>query len=233
MQTQGEGKISKCLWANLASSYPTHIHFHFSCTPTKNQLFFSGFKTQLLSYSHDQLYKHICMQNHSDDTIKTGDTVLLEKYTSHFIWKGCVWEGVGDRTELQHIDPHSYGHRRFFPVHLGCSTVGLGASLSGTCSSIQHLLSNCNCSIGGRRAHSAGCWLSLLHLVSNWSDHQTDWISCALSYIIVQCPPSSGGRHKLHSFNPSTVKVILCYSSTGCTCYLHRCISYIDSPAGS
>ena len=26
---------------------------------------------------------------------------LLEKYTSHFNWKGCVWEGVGDRTELQ------------------------------------------------------------------------------------------------------------------------------------
>ena len=23
-------------------------------------------------------------------------------------------EGVGDRTELQHIDPHSYGHQRFF-----------------------------------------------------------------------------------------------------------------------
>ena len=34
----------------------------------------------------------------------------LEKYTSHIIWKGCVWEGVGDRTELQHIDPHSIGH---------------------------------------------------------------------------------------------------------------------------
>ena len=50
------------------------------------------------------------MQNHNDDTIKTSDTVLLEKYTSHFIWKGCVWEGVGDWTELQHIDPHSVGH---------------------------------------------------------------------------------------------------------------------------
>ena len=61
----------------------------------------------------------------------------------------------------------------------------------------------------------------------------TDWISCSLSYIIVQRPPSSCGRHKLHSFNPSTVKVILCYSSTGCTCYLHRWISYFDSPAGS
>ena len=61
----------------------------------------------------------------------------------------------------------------------------------------------------------------------------TDWTSCAPSYIIVQRPPSSCGRHKSHSFNPSTVKVIFWYSSTGCTCYLHRCISYFDSPAGS
>ena len=27
-------------------------------------------------YSHDQLYKHICMQNHNDNTIKMSDTVL-------------------------------------------------------------------------------------------------------------------------------------------------------------
>ena len=50
---------------------------------------------------------------------------------------------------------------------------------------------------------------------------------------IVQRPPSSCGRHKSHSFNPSTVKVIFWYPSTGCTCYLHRCISYFDRPAGS
>ena len=61
----------------------------------------------------------------------------------------------------------------------------------------------------------------------------TDWTSYALSYIIVQHPPSSCGHHKSHSFNPSTVKVIFWYSSTGCTCYLHRCISYFDSPARS
>ena len=37
-----------------------------------------------------------------------------------------------------------------------------------------------------------------------------------------------------HSFNLSTVKVIISwYSPTGCTCYLHRCISYFDSLAGS
>ena len=52
-------------------------------------------------------------------------------------------------------------------------------------------------------------------------------------YIIVQHPLSSCGRHKSHLFNPSTVKVIFWYSSTGCTCYLHRCISYFDRPAGS
>ena len=33
-------------------------------------------------------------------------------------------------------------------------------------------------------------------------------------------------------FNPSTVKVISWYSSSGWTCYLHRCISYFDSSAG-
>ena len=59
----------------------------------------------------------------------------------------------------------------------------------------------------------------------------TDWTSCASSYIIVRHPPSSCGRHKSHSFNPSTVKVIFWYSSTGCTCYLHRYISYFDSLA--
>ena len=44
-----------------------------------------------------------------------------------------MWEGVRYRTELQHIDPYSYGHQRFFPVLLGCSTGGLGAQLSGCC----------------------------------------------------------------------------------------------------
>ena len=59
----------------------------------------------------------------------------------------------------------------------------------------------------------------------------TDWTSCAPSYIIIWLQPSFCERHKSHPFNPSTVKVIFWYSSTGCTCYLHRCISYFDSSA--
>ena len=114
-----------------------------------------------------------------------------------------MWEGVGDRTELQHIDPHSIGHNRVsFPFSWAAQLGAWGPSLSGTCSSIQHLISNSsdpqlqllnrgpeiplcwvlafstasylqlvwspNWLIGGLRAPSAGCWFSLLHLVSNW-----------------------------------------------------------------
>ena len=57
-----------------------------------------------------------------------------------------MWEDVGDRTELQYIDPHSYGRQRcVFLVLQGCSTGGPGAQLS------------------------ARWWLSLLHLITNWS----------------------------------------------------------------
>ena len=49
------------------------------------------------------------MRNHNNDTIKTSETVFRKIFLSLY-WKGCVREGVGDRTELQHIDPHSYGH---------------------------------------------------------------------------------------------------------------------------
>ena len=148
------------------------------------------------------------MENHNNDTIKTSEDTSLEKYTSHFIWKGSkgllkvlLWEGVRDRTELQHIDPHSSGHI-----------------------SVSFLFS-CAAQPGAWGPTLSGCWFSLPHLIP------TDRTSCATSYIIVRRTPSCG-RHKSHSFNPSTVKVISWYSSTGCTCYLHRCISYFDSLAG-
>ena len=74
-----------------------------------------------------------------------------------------------NRIELKHIDPHSIGHNRFFFLFSWAAQPGAwGPSLSGTCSSIQHLLPNS----------------SDPQLV--WSP--TDWISWALSYIIVQTP---------------------------------------------
>ena len=132
---------------------------------------------------------------------------LLVIYTSHFIWKGCVWEGVGDQTELQHIDPHSIGHNRVsFLFFWAAQPEAWGPS---------------------------SLWVLAFSIASchQWVWSSKLWFLSSPTYIIVQCPPSCG-RHKLHSFNPSTVNVIISWS-TGWTCYLQRCISYFDNPAGS
>ena len=63
------------------------------------------------------LYCHL--QYHNDTIVKTQEDFFINICTSHFIVrvrKGllnvCVWEGAGDRTELQYSDPHSYGRQR-------------------------------------------------------------------------------------------------------------------------
>ena len=76
-----------------------------------------------------------------------------------------MWEGVGDWTELQHFDSHSYGHQRcVFLVLQRCSTGDPGAQLS------------------------AESRLSLPHLVNNGSGLQTNWLLVSPSYIIVKSP---------------------------------------------
>ena len=142
-------------------------------------------------YSYAYVYKIITT------TIKTSDTVLRKIYLSLY-WKGCVREGVGDRTKTA----------TYWPPLLWPS-----AFLS------------CSPGLLNRRPGPQPLWVLAFSTAS--------CLQTALSYIIFQRPPSSCGRHKLHSFNPSTIKATLCYSSTGCTCYLYRCISYFDSPAGS
>ena len=113
----------------------------------------------------------------NDNTIIKTMTQFLEKYTSYFIWKGCVWEGVGDWTELQHIDPHSIGHNRVsFPFSWAAQLGAWGPSLSETCSSIQHLflnLSDPQLQLLNRGPEGPLCWVlafstaSFLQLV--WS----------------------------------------------------------------
>ena len=161
----------------------------------------------------------------------------FEKYTPQFIWKGSKrllkvllcerW--VGDWIELQHIDPHSaFLSRSSGLLNRGPGGQPLWDKVLIPASSLQLQLFN-----RGLRAPSTGCWFSLPHLISNSSDLQLQLTSgLHPGNIIVRHLPSSCGRHKSHSFNPSTVKVISRYSSTGYTCYLHRCISYFDSLAG-
>ena len=96
------------------------------------------------------------MQNHNDAIRTNGDSSFRKIYLSLY-WKGFMWEGVGDRTELQHIDPHSYGHDSVsFPFSWAAQPETLRPSLSGIWSLFQRLLSKCNCSIGVLRAPLLG-----------------------------------------------------------------------------
>ena len=77
-------------------------------------------------YSH-YLYTYTYSCRNIFNTIRTSEDTSLEKYIFHFIWKDSkgllkvllCGRWVGDRTELQHIDPHSYGHNSVsFPFSL-------------------------------------------------------------------------------------------------------------------
>ena len=112
------------------------------------------------------------------DTIMTT-TQFLEKYTSLTLFERLCVRGCWrpNRTATYWLS-HSYSHQHFFPVLRGCSTGGLEPSLSG-------------------------CWFSLLHLISNWSGLQTNWLPVFTELYNSSTPPSSCGRHNCtHSTHP-------------------------------
>ena len=138
-----------------------------------------------------------------------------------------MWQGVGDRTELQHIDPHFYGHNNVsFPF---CSTGGLGARPLWDMvlippSSLQLQLLN-------RGPEGPLCWALVL---STAYYLQLPWTSCRRGYIIIWRSLFFLRASQFRTqFKPSTIKDISWYSSTGCICYLHWCISNFDSLVGS
>ena len=121
-------------------------------------------------------------------------TLLLEKYTSHFIWKGCVCERELETEQNCNIlTPHSYGHQRCcFLVLLGCSTGSPGAQLSA--GFLYHILSP-------------------THLISN-----SDFLSSP-SYIIVQSPTQSLEWHVWSSSNGNNCHAVHRSLSSGASIY--------------
>ena len=130
-------------------------------------------------YIHDQLYKHIYICMQNHN-----DTIKTSDTVLWKIYLSLYLNGLCVKGSWRPNRTATYWPSLYWPSLLGCSTGGLGA---------QPL------------------WVLVFSVASYfqlvWSP--TDWISCALSYIIVKRPP------------------------TGCTCYLYRCISYFDRPAGS
>ena len=62
---------------------------------------------------------------------------------------------------------------------------------------------------------------------------QTNWLPVFTELYNNSTPTFFVWASQVHSFNPSTVKVIFWYSLSRCTCYLHSCISCFDSPGES
>ena len=93
-------------------------------------------------------------------------------YLSLYLKGLCVRGSWRSNRTATYWPPHSYGHQRFFSVLQGCSTGGPRAQLSAGCwLSLPHLvskLSDLQTQSGAPRAPSARCWLSLPQLVSNW-----------------------------------------------------------------
>ena len=117
----------------------------------------------LLLYNHDQLYKHICMRNHNNDTIKMSDTVLRKIYFSLYLKGLCVRGSWRPSRTATYWPPHSYGHKRFFPILQGCSIIvqsptqslewHIWSSSSGNnCHAAHRSLSSgasvCDCTVG-------------------------------------------------------------------------------------
>ena len=120
------------------------------------------------------------MQKHNDDTIKTSGHSSLEKYTTHFTRKGCVWEVSWrlNRTATYWPPTNSSGYNSIsLPFSWAAQPGAWGPSL---------------------------CWDMVLIRTSFL---QLIWTSCRRGYIIIWRPPTSCERHIHTQFNPSTVKV--------------------------
>ena len=139
-----------------------------------------------------QLYTYTC-RIQIDAIIKMSDIVLRKIYLSLYLKGWCVWEGVGDLTELQHIDPHSYCHQR-------C---------------VFLVLLMFNRMPGG----SAFYWLSLPHLVTNTPVLQVTDFQSSPSYIIVQSPTQSLEWHVWSSSSGNNCHAVHRSLSSGASVY--------------
>ena len=180
-------------------------------------------------HSHDH-YTYTYTRINIFNTIRTSGHSSLEKYTSQFIERVVCERELETEQNCNLLTPTLMAITAFLSRSPGLLNRQPGGPASlghGPHSSIFSPTDlNCNCSIGGLRAPSAGYWFSLPHLFPNWLNFLCTELYNNLTSTLLPASQFST------QFNTSTVKVISWYSSTGCTCYLHRCISYFDSLAG-
>ena len=125
------------IWLTVSSLSSQNLHLLFSCVLSIFAVTFSfgSFSHQRkLTLFHlslsDSNYTYTYACRNIFNTIKTSGHSSFRKIYLSLYWKGCVWEGVGDWTEQQHIDPHSSGHNRVsFPFSWAAQPGAWGPSL--------------------------------------------------------------------------------------------------------
>ena len=161
-----------------------------------------------------QLYAYTCRI--ITTTMKTSDT-SLKKYTSHFIWKGCVCE----RGSWRPNRTATYWSPLLWPSALCLSRSPEAQLMLAFSTTSCHQLIWSPTQSGVPRAPSAGWWLSLPHLASNFSDLQlTDFLSSP-SYIIVQSPTQALEWHVWSSSSGNNCHAVHGSLSSGAS--VHEC----------
>ena len=135
------------------------------------------------------------MQNHNDDTIKTCDTVLRKIYLTLYM-KGLCVRGSWRPNRTATYWPPLLWPSAFLSRSPGLLNRGSGGPASLAAGFLYRIISPTRL--------ISNCWLLVF----------------TRDYIMISRPLFFLRASQSHSFNPSTVKVIISwYSSTGCTCY--------------
>ena len=151
------------------------------------------------------IYMRKHSQYNNDERTLFFRKIYLTLY-SKWLRKGYVWEVSWRLNKLQHIDPSSF-------VFSSTSFLFCWAAQSGVLRAHSPLL-------------SAGSLYSILS-PTNWLqliEHvcRTGLYNCLTSTCFLQAS-------HLHLIRPVHSQGYTLIFSTGCTCYLHRCISYLTA----
>ena len=153
-------------------------------------------------YSHNQLYIHIYMQKHNDAITTNGDN-SLEKYTSHFIERLVCERWVGDWTKTATYWPPTSSS--------GHSSASFSFSWAAQPGAWGPSL-------------SAESWFPQLDLKHLLQALNSNCLTFCLTWVI--------SLFYVHSIQPVDSQGYPLMSSTGCICYLHRCISHLTAWRG-
>ena len=135
----------------------------------------------ILIYRFMHIYTYICWI-HTDamNNRRASEAFFNKIYTPHLICNVCVREGVGDRTERQYFDPHSYGRQRcVFLVLQSHSTGGPEAHSAGFLNHILSAISLNPNSSGAPRVPSAWCGFPY-HISSH-----AIWFSISIQFSLI------------------------------------------------